>query len=226
VGVIAPRAPCQRVVASHNINLKGIGQRNCDFSQIVLPNAYCRIGPFDFGRDPLIFEIRRHPAMTDQANYEATLLRLNRALDQLREAPVAARLENDWTGAEQEEELAIMPDDRAPTGSGSRLQPWLGRQFWKKRNDEVLRRLDVVRAHVSAVLDAGRASTDNCRSKDGCACRLHSWKKLWRIACGDREEARLQGARALCGIENFFDAWKFWCNRRPAAQCDGGDGDC
>ena len=97
--------------------------------------------------------------MTDQANYEATLLRLTRALDQL-ESAVAARLENDWTGAEREEELAIMQDDRARLALD--LDSALARaSILEKTNDEVLRRLDVVGAHVSAVLDAGRASTDN-----------------------------------------------------------------
>ena len=97
--------------------------------------------------------------MTDQASYEATLLRLNRALDQL-ESAVAARLENDWTGAEREEELAIMQDDRARLALD--LDSALARaSILEKTNDEVLRRLDVVGAHVSAVLDAGRASTDN-----------------------------------------------------------------
>lgn len=97
--------------------------------------------------------------MTDQANYEATLLRLNRALDQL-ESAVAARLENEWMGAEREEELAIMQDDRARLALD--LDSVLARaSILEKTNDEVLRRLDVVGAHVSAVLDAGRASTDN-----------------------------------------------------------------
>ncbi|MFM8859946.1 MAG: DUF4164 family protein [Methylocystis sp.] len=97
--------------------------------------------------------------MTDQENYEATLLRLNRALDQL-ESAVAARLENEWTSAEREEELAIMQDDRARLALD--LDSALARaSILEKTNDEVLRRLDVVGAHVSAVLDAGRASRDN-----------------------------------------------------------------
>ncbi len=97
--------------------------------------------------------------MTDQENYEATLLRLNRALDQL-ESAVAARLENEWTSAEREEELAIMQDDRARLALD--LDSALARaSILEKTNEEVLRRLDVVGAHVSAVLDAGRASRDN-----------------------------------------------------------------
>ena len=97
--------------------------------------------------------------MTDQENYEATLLRLNRALDQL-ESAVAARLENEWTSAEREEELAIMQDDRARLALD--LDSALARaSILEKTNEEVLRRLDVVGARVSAVLDAGRASRDN-----------------------------------------------------------------
>ena len=45
--------------------------------------------------------------MTDQVKFDAALLRLGRALSQLENA-VAARLENDLTGAELEEELEIM----------------------------------------------------------------------------------------------------------------------
>jgi hypothetical protein len=97
--------------------------------------------------------------MTYQASYEATLLRLNRALDQL-ESAVAARLESDWTGAEREEELAIMQDDRARLALD--LDTALARtSILEKTNDEVLRRLDVVGAHVAAILDARRAPADN-----------------------------------------------------------------
>jgi hypothetical protein len=97
--------------------------------------------------------------MTDQVKFDAALLRLGRALNQLENA-VAARLENDLTGAELEEELEIMEDDRSRLAL--ELDAALTRAaIFEKTRDEVLQRLEVVGANVAAVLATPVAASDD-----------------------------------------------------------------
>ncbi|MEK4033253.1 DUF4164 family protein [Methylocystis sp. IM3] len=83
---------------------------------------------------------------------DAALARLKAALDQL-ERTIAARLEEDLSSAELEEEVAIMQDDRARLAL--ELDDALARvSALEKARDEVLRRLDSAGAGVAAALEA------------------------------------------------------------------------
>jgi len=106
------------------------------------------------------------PAMThsdkrDEENakrLEAAVAELQTALAQL-ERTVAAKLEDELSSAELEEELAIMQDDRSRLALD--LDAALARQnALEKSRDEVLRRLEAASEGVAAALGAaGVAST-------------------------------------------------------------------
>jgi chromosome segregation ATPase len=91
--------------------------------------------------------------MTDIAKtdiLEKALARLSASLNLL-ETTIARRLENEFSLADLEEELAVMQDDR------SRLALELDAQLSKasaleKARDEVLRRLDHASGEIGAVL--------------------------------------------------------------------------
>jgi predicted RNase H-like nuclease (RuvC/YqgF family) len=86
---------------------------------------------------------------------DAALARLRAALEQL-ERTVAARLEDDLSSAELEEELAIMQDDRGSLAL--ELDDALARvSALEKARDEVLRRLDDAGEGVAAALGAAVA---------------------------------------------------------------------
>jgi len=93
------------------------------------------------------------------AKLDAAILRLRAALDQL-EGAVSVKLEDEFTSAELEEELAIMQDDRARLALD--LDAALARQSaLEKSRDEVLRRLETAGEGVAAALGgAARAPTD------------------------------------------------------------------
>ncbi len=83
---------------------------------------------------------------------DVALARLKAALDQL-ERNVAAKLEDELSSAELEEELAIMQDDRGRLALD--LDAALARvSALEKARDEVLRRLDGAGAGVAAALGA------------------------------------------------------------------------
>ena len=82
--------------------------------------------------------------------YSAALTRFFAAIDQL-EGAVAARIENDLAGADIEEELAIMQDDRARLALDLDAALTRAAMLEKTRN-EVLRRLETAGAGVAAAL--------------------------------------------------------------------------
>lgn len=89
---------------------------------------------------------------------EAAVAELQAALAQL-ERTVAAKLEDELSSAELEEELAVMQDDRSRLALD--LDAALARQkALEKSRDEVLRRLEAASEGVAAALGAvGVAST-------------------------------------------------------------------
>jgi hypothetical protein len=94
--------------------------------------------------------------MTHSDKLDAALARLEAALDQL-EGAVAARLEDDVTSADLEEELAIMQDDRARLAL--ELDVALAHVSTLERaRDEVLKRLDGVGAGIAAALGAASSA--------------------------------------------------------------------
>ncbi|MEF3367953.1 DUF4164 family protein [Methylocystis sp. 9N] len=99
-----------------------------------------------------------HSDKSDEAQAEkldAAIARLKAALDQCERA-VSAKLEDEFTSAELEEELAIMQDDRARLALD--LDASLARQSaLEKSRDEVLRRLETAGEGVAAAL-GGAAS--------------------------------------------------------------------
>ncbi len=83
---------------------------------------------------------------------EAAVAELQTALAQL-ERTVAAKLEDELSSAELEEELAIMQDDRSRLALD--LDAALARQnTLEKSRDEVLRRLEAASEGVAAALGA------------------------------------------------------------------------
>ncbi|MFA6204969.1 MAG: DUF4164 family protein [Methylocystis sp.] len=83
---------------------------------------------------------------------EAAVAELQTALAQL-ERTVAAKLEDELSSAELEEELAIMQDDRSRLALD--LDAALARQnALEKSRDEVLRRLEAASEGVAAALGA------------------------------------------------------------------------
>jgi hypothetical protein len=83
---------------------------------------------------------------------EAAIAELQNAVAQL-ERTVAAKLEDELSSAELEEELAIMQDDRSRLGLD--LDAALARQnALEKSRDEVLRRLETASEGVVAALGA------------------------------------------------------------------------
>jgi chromosome segregation ATPase len=102
-----------------------------------------------------------HSDKRDEENakrLEAAVAELQTALAQL-ERTVAAKLEDELSSAELEEELAIMQDDRSRLALD--LDAALARQnALEKSRDEVLRRLEAASEGVAAALGAvGVAST-------------------------------------------------------------------
>ncbi|CCJ07733.1 DUF4164 family protein [Methylocystis sp. SC2] len=102
-----------------------------------------------------------HSDKRDEENakrLEAAVAELQTALAQL-ERTAAAKLEDELSSAELEEELAIMQDDRSRLALD--LDSALARQnALEKSRDEVLQRLEAASAGVAAALGAaGVAST-------------------------------------------------------------------
>ncbi|MGZ9409436.1 MAG: DUF4164 family protein [Methylocystis sp.] len=102
-----------------------------------------------------------HSDKRDEENakrLEAAVAELQAALAQL-ERTVAAKLEDELSSAELEEELAVMQDDRSRLALD--LDAALARQnALEKSRDEVLRRLEAASEGVAAALGAaGVAST-------------------------------------------------------------------
>jgi len=102
-----------------------------------------------------------HSDKRDEENakrLETAVAELQTALAQL-ERTVAAKLEDELSSAELEEELAIMQDDRSRLALD--LDAALARQnALEKSRDEVLRRLEAASEGVAAALGAaGLAST-------------------------------------------------------------------
>ncbi len=96
-----------------------------------------------------------HSDKRDEENakrLEAAVAELQTALAQL-ERTVAAKLEDELSSAELEEELAIMQDDRSRLALD--LDAALARQnALEKSRDEVLRRLEAASEGVAAALGA------------------------------------------------------------------------
>lgn len=96
-----------------------------------------------------------HSDKRDEENakrLEADVAELQTALAQL-ERTVAAKLEDELSSAELEEELAIMQDDRSRLALD--LDAALARQnTLEKSRDEVLRRLEAASEGVAAALGA------------------------------------------------------------------------
>lgn len=96
-----------------------------------------------------------HSDKRDEENakrLEAAVAELQTALAQL-ERTVAAKLEDELSSAELEEELAIMQDDRSRLALD--LDAALARQnTLEKSRDEVLRRLEAASEGVTAALGA------------------------------------------------------------------------
>jgi len=96
-----------------------------------------------------------HSDKRDEENakrLEAAVAELQTALAQL-ERTVAAKLEDELSSAELEEELAIMQDDRSRLALD--LDAALARQnTLEKSRDEVLRRLEAASEGVAAALGA------------------------------------------------------------------------
>lgn len=94
--------------------------------------------------------------MTQSPRIDGALARLSTALDAL-ELAVARRLENEYSSADLEEELAVMQDDRSRLAL--ELDAALARSSaMDKARQDVLGRLDRASASVAAVLgEAQRA---------------------------------------------------------------------
>lgn len=96
---------------------------------------------------------------------DAAIARLKRALDQCERA-VSVKLEDEFTSAELEEELAIMQDDRARLALD--LDASLARQSaLEKSRDEVLRRLETASEGVAAALGGAASAMSRATSGNG-----------------------------------------------------------